>query len=127
MTNVELVNKAIEVALAYKTVYAKGMFGHVITQSNIDSKTAQYPEWYLKQDERNKKHLQTYINKGYFGFDCVCLIKGLIWGWSGDYSKSVGGVNYNSGVLTLPDSELETVYSNECSSQSVDFGNIAPR
>ena len=26
-----------------------------------------------------------------FGFDCVCLIKGILWGWNGDASKFTAG------------------------------------
>ena len=28
-----------------------------------------------------------------FGFDCVCLIKGLLWGWCGDKSKTYEGMS----------------------------------
>ena len=26
-----------------------------------------------------------------FGFDCVCLIKGILWGWDGDKNATYGG------------------------------------
>lgn len=31
-----------------------------------------------------------------FGFDCVCLIKGILWGWNGDQNKTYGGAVYAS-------------------------------
>ena len=34
-----------------------------------------------------------------FGFDCVNLVKGLIWGWNGDLTKTYGGAVYKSHGL----------------------------
>lgn len=31
-----------------------------------------------------------------FGFDCVCLIKGVLWGWHGDKNAVYGGATYTS-------------------------------
>ena len=67
MTNVEFINKAIEIALAYKTVYASGMYGHVVTQAAVNARAAQYPNWYYKENRHkitNKAHLEKYIGRG---------------------------------------------------------------
>ena len=37
-------------------------------------------------------------NPPVYGFDCVNLIKGVLWGWSGDASKTYGGAAYKSNV-----------------------------
>ena len=29
-----------------------------------------------------------------FGFDCVNLIKGILWGWTGDKARTYGGAKY---------------------------------
>lgn len=42
-----------------------------------------------------------------FGFDCVCLIKGLLWGWCGDKSKTYGGTSYASNGV--PDLGADTM------------------
>ena len=36
-----------------------------------------------------------------FGFDCVCLIKGILWGWNGDKNATYGGAKYASN--NVPD------------------------
>ena len=56
-----------------------------------------------------------------FGFDCVCLIKGLLWGWSGDASKTYGGAGY--AVNGVPDIGADTMIT-KCSSVSTDFSKI---
>ena len=47
MTNQEFVNKLLEVR-KYSTKYAKGTFGQRATNSLIDQKAKQYPDWYTK-------------------------------------------------------------------------------
>lgn len=49
MTNIEFVDKAVEIALGRKTVYAKGMYGHLMEKGILSSKTAQYGNWYTSQ------------------------------------------------------------------------------
>ena len=29
-----------------------------------------------------------------FGFDCVCLIKGILWGWNGNLNHVYGGATF---------------------------------
>lgn len=93
MTAKELVEKAIDIAKNYNTVYMWGVFGAPVTESVIAGKTAQYPSWYTAAKQTAFRKL---IGKGYFGFDCVCLIKAILWGWTGDSSKSYGGASYAS-------------------------------
>ena len=56
-----------------------------------------------------------------FGFDCVCLIKGLLWGWNGDASKTYGGAQY--AVNGVPDIGADTMIT-KCSNISTDFSKI---
>ncbi len=42
-----------------------------------------------------------------FGFDCVCLIKGILWGWNGDTSRTYGGATYASNGV--PDIGADTM------------------
>ena len=58
-----------------------------------------------------------------FGFDCVCLIKGVLWGWSGDTSKTYGGATYNSNGV--PDTSADGMIR-FCQNVSTDFSNIVP-
>ena len=43
--------------------------------------------------------MEGYIGKHYFGFDCVCLIKSLLWGWNGNEKLPHGGAVYESRGL----------------------------
>lgn len=42
-----------------------------------------------------------------FGFDCVCLIKGILWGWDGDASRTYGGAGY--AINGVPDIGADTM------------------
>jgi hypothetical protein len=56
-----------------------------------------------------------------FGFDCVCLIKGLLWGWSGDASKIYGGAGY--AINNVPDIGTEQMIA-VCKDVSTNFSKI---
>lgn len=58
-----------------------------------------------------------------FGFDCVCLIKGVLWGWSGDDSKTYGGAGY--AVNGVPDVSADGMIE-KCTEVSTNFKNIIP-
>lgn len=118
MTNKEFVQKAIDAA-KNKTIYANGMFGSLIEENIIAQKARQLPNWYTSSRQANLRKL---IGKDYFGFDCVCFVKGLLWGWCGDASKTYGGAKYESnGVPDIGEGEMLNV----CSDVSEDFKNIA--
>jgi len=42
-----------------------------------------------------------------FGFDCVNLIKSVLWGWTGDKTKSYGGAKYATNGV--PDEGADTM------------------
>ena len=54
-------------------------------------------------------------------FDCICLIKGILWGWSEDYNDINGGAKYGSNGV-YDDTEIGIL--NRCSDVSADFSNI---
>lgn len=120
MNNKELVEKAINAAKNYKTVYANGMFGSPLSEEIIAQKTRQLPNWYTSNRQAS---LRSLIGEGYFGFDCICFIKALLWGWNGDTSKTYGGAAYQSNGV--PDIDEATML-NKCSSVRTDFGGIMP-
>ena len=109
----------LKVALNEKTVYANGMFGQPITNDILNQKARQLKTWYI--DKGNLSKLKNYVDKGYFGFDCVCLIKGILWGWNANLNDENGGAKYQSNGV--PDSSLETILK-QCSDVSSDFTNI---
>lgn len=120
MNNNELIQKLKNVVNNYNTIYMWGCFGQPVTESIIASKSKQYPEWYSSSRQKKFRNL---IGKNYFGFDCVCLIKGILWGWNGDASKPHGGAQYATNGV--PDIGADTMI-NKCNNISTDFNNIIP-
>lgn len=118
MNNKEFVAKLQNIVNNYKTVYMWGVFGSPVTESIIAAKTKQYPSWYTSARQALLRKL---IGKGYFAFDCVNLIKGILWGWNGDASKSYGGAKYASnGVPDVSANGMLTKLLNV----STDFSKI---
>lgn len=118
MTNKELAAKLKEIATNYNTIYMWGVFGAPVTESVIAGKTKQYPSWYTAARQKTFRNL---IGKNYFGFDCVCLIKGVLWGWNGNASANYGGAKYASNGV--PDIGADTMIA-KCSELSTDFSKI---
>lgn len=118
MNNTEFANRAKEIATKYKTVYMWGTFGHKVTDAIIESKARQYPTRY---SESRQAALKKLVGKGYWAFDCVGLIKGILWGWKGDDSKSQGGAKYKSNLV--PDYSANTMFK-QCTEKSADFTDV---
>ena len=116
-----LVEKAVDIAKNYNTVYMWGVFGAPVTESVIAGKTKQYPSWYTSAKQAAFRKL---IGKGYFGFDCVCLIKGILWGWDGDQSKSYGGASYTSNGV--PDIGADTMIARCQNVSTTGWANMVP-
>lgn len=118
MNNIELKKKLLDVVKNYKTVYMYGCWGQVVTNSIINTKAKQYAWWYTPKKVAQLKKL---VGKGYFAFDCVCLIKSILWGWSGSTSKSNGGAIYGSnGVQDISANGMIA----KCTNISTDFSTI---
>ena len=75
--------------------------------------------------EKNKKwlpHANAIKGKGFL-FDCVGLIKGILWGWRGDLSKAYGGAGY--ACNGVPDYGADAMIA-QCYDVSTDFSTIVP-
>lgn len=113
----EFVKKLEDIAKNYKTLYIMGCFGAPMNSKN---KTR-----YCNNHSYNRKAARTKMiqaaSADTFGFDCVCLLKGVLWGWNGDTSKVYGGAKYTSnGVPDIGADQMIKV----CSDISTDFSNI---
>lgn len=91
-TGKELAAAAKAVAENKKTLYVMGCFGAPMNATNKSRYKKNHS--YNKQADRQKKIDAATADT--FGFDCVCFIKGLLWGWNGDTSKTYGGAKYES-------------------------------
>ena len=60
------------------------------------------------------------VGKNYFVFDCVGLIKGVLWGWNGSNTVN-GGAKYESNGV--PDINANGLI-NKCTNISTNFSNI---
>lgn len=117
ITSKEFSEKVVKVAKNYKTLYVMGCFGAPMTDENKDR--------YTKNHKYNTKTLREKMireaSSDTFGFDCVNLIKGILWGWNGDKNEIYGGAVYNSNnVLDVnADGMIEI-----CEDVSDNFSNI---
>ena len=117
MTNIELANKLKNIAKNYKTLYVMGCFGAPMTATNKKRYTQNHS--YNRQAARTA--MINAASADTFGFDCVCLIKGVLWGWSGDKNAIYGGASYASNGV--PDIGADTMIT-VCKNVSTDFSKI---
>ena len=117
MTNIELANKLKDIAKNYKTLYVMGCFGAPMTASNKKRYTQNHS--YNMQPARTA--MINAASADTFGFDCVCLIKGVLWGWNGNKNAIYGGASYASNGV--PDYGADTMIT-VCKNVSTDFSKI---
>lgn len=118
MTSVEFARRCRE-AVKAKTVYMKGAFGAPVTERILTRLAKLYPSYYT---EGKLSLLRGLIGQNTFGFDCVCFIKGILWGWEGDADALYGGAAYESNGV--PDFSVPGMNAH-CEDISEDFGRIA--
>ena len=113
----ELATAAENAAKYFKTLYVMGCFGAPMNSKNKDRYCRNHS--YNMQTERTVKIKAATADT--FGFDCVCLIKGLLWGWNGDKGKTYGGAVYKAN--NVPDIGADQMMA-ACADLSTDFSNI---
>ena len=118
-TGAELAEAAKRVANNYRTLYVMGCFGAPLTDKNKTRYTQNHP--YNRQSDRTAR-IQA-ANADTYGFDCVGLIKGLLWGWNGDQGKTYGGAIYTTNGV--PDINADTMIQ-KCQAVSTNFSGIKP-
>lgn len=116
MTANEFASLAARVAEEEDTVYMKGVFGAPVGEEVLAEKAKQYPSWYTSSRLASLR-----ARKGAFGFDCVCFLKALLWGWNGDKDAKWGGALYRANGV--PDFSVEALPS-LCTDVSDDFTSL---
>lgn len=106
-----------KVAADYKTLYVLGCIGAPLNSGNKQRYTNNL-DFNRKADRASKINA---ASSDTFGFDCVCLIKSLLWGWCGDTRATYGGATYASNGV--PDIGADAMFA-QCTEQSSDFSNI---
>lgn len=116
-TAAELAAMLKKVATEYKTLYVMGCFGAPMTDAN--------KERYCQNHSYNQQTVRQVMIKSAtadtFGFDCVCLIKAILWGWSGNKSHVYGGASYGSNGV--PDINADLIIT-KCKDVSTDFSKL---
>ena len=114
MTDKEFIEAAYK-ALYSRTMYVNGAFGAPATAYN----KVRY------SNKRNAGRIHKIQNAplGMYFFDCVCLVKSLLWGWRADpYDRNGGAVYASNGVPDVG----EDVMIKMCTYSSTDFSDIVP-
>lgn len=114
----ELVAWMVDVAMNYKTLYVKGAFGWPMTGAMKQRAKNAYS--YNREPDRAAKI--DAAGEDTFGFDCVCFLKALLWGWDGSTDKPYGGAVYCANGV--PDISEDAMIA-ACTEVSEDFGKIA--
>ena len=117
-TGRELAAMCKRAATQFKTLYVRGCFGAPMNSSNKKRYTNNHT--YNKEEDRTQKILSA--SQDTFGFDCVCFIKGLLWGWEGDAGHVYGGAKYQANGV--PDITADSMIK-VCKEVSEDFSAIA--
>ena len=113
MTNKEFVSQA-KIIVNMNTAYGKGTFGQKWTKTLANQKAKQYPGFYSDSVivSLNKKAEASPL----YVFDCVGLVKGIMWGFPNVKYKT-------NGMEDVSDQGLWDKY---VSDKSKDFTNIQP-
>lgn len=113
MTNKEFVSQA-KTIVNMNTAYGKGTFGQKWTKTLAAQKKKQYPEFYTDSviASLNKKAEISTL----YVFDCVGLIKGIMWGFPNVKYKTNG----------MDDVSDQGLWDKYCTNKSKDFSNIMP-
>lgn len=115
----ELAAAAEAVAKRYKTLYVMGCIGAPMTDANKKKYTGS-PMWPYNQKSAPKKAIMA-ADSETFGFDCICLVKSLLWGWSGNKHSNYGGARYQTNGV--PDINADTMIE-VCEDVTTDFSKI---
>lgn len=116
----EFIKKLKDVAQNYKTLYVMGCFGAPMTAANKKRYTSNHS--YNKAAARVK--MINAASADTFGFDCVCLIKGILWGWNGDKNSTYGGARY--AVNGVPDIGADTMITRCKEVSTTGWANMEP-
>lgn len=99
MTSAEFIEK-LNLALGNKTLYANGAFGAPAGWGNNR-------ERYSRGASAARARKIQMASDDTFLFDCVCLIKGVLWDWDADVSAQYGGARYQAN--DVPDTTINAI------------------
>lgn len=116
----DMINIVKDIAQNKKSLYVYACFGAPMTQQNKTRYTNNCD--YNRQASRKQKILAASTDT--FGFDCVNLLKGVLWGWNGNVNDRYGGARYAANGV--PDTNANGMFQDYCYDKSNDFSNVIP-
>lgn len=119
MKSKEFISTLVGIAKNYKTLYVMGCFGAPMNAENKKRYTSNH-SYNMTAD---RKAMINAASADTFGFDCVCLIKGVLWGWNGDASRVYGGAGYC--VNGVPDIDAKAMIE-KCNPSTTGWGSLTP-
>ncbi len=120
MTAAELCGRLADIVDHRLTAYMLGPWGWPANDKMITRATTQGGNAKTNQQWLAKANA---IKGRGFIFDCVGLIKGILWGWCGDLSRTYGGAGY--ACNGVPDYDAKKMIDH-CLEVSTDFTTIVP-
>lgn len=103
-------------AVNTKTLYVNGAFGAPAGYKNNRKRYSRN----LSDSSPRKRKIMNASDDTFF-FDCVCLIKGICWGWNADPHAQYGGAVYRSNGIG--DWAISTIAA-KCKDKSTNFADI---
>lgn len=120
MTAAQLCGRLTDIVDHRLTAYMLGPWGWPANDKMIARATTQGGNAKTNQQWLAKANA---IKGRGFIFDCVGLIKGILWGWSGDMTRTYGGAGY--ACNGVPDYDAKQMIDH-CLEVSTDFAAIVP-
>lgn len=117
MTNTKLCGMLLHIANDLKTLYVMGGIGY-----RLDSRGKARSQALEFNQRITRRNMIYAASSDTFAFDCVCLVKSVLWGFTGDMNGTYGGAKYASNGI--PDCNIDTLY-NMCTKKSTDMKDIA--
>ena len=118
-TGKDLAEACEKLTKEYKTLYVLGCFGAPMTQMNKE----RYANAQVYNRKSERETAIAAASEDTFGFDCVGMIKGLLWGWNGQENSYYGGAEY--GAEGVPDLNANQMIK-ACRDVSGTFAGIQP-
>lgn len=103
----------------HKTLYVMGCFGAPMNKKN----KLRYTSNNAYNAKADRTRMIMAATDDTFGFDCIGLVKGILFGWLGDVNRVYGGAGYKENGV--PDTDAKKML-NYCTDVSTDFSHILP-
>lgn len=116
MTAEQFIDK-LKLAVDSKTLYCNSAFGAPCGYGNNRTR-------YARNQSAARKRKIMDADPDCFLFDCVCLIKGILWGWDADPNAIYGGADYCANGV--PDMTINAITAQCSDYSSYIWDNIVP-